>query len=337
MRAIRIDSPLHAACIELPVPVRKIGEALIQIKAMGICGSDVSAYKGKNPLVCYPLVIGHELAGVVMEIGENEKGIRAGDRVVVDPYLYCGRCYPCSLGRTNCCEDLKVLGTQIDGGMQELITHPVHLLHKIPDALAWELAPITETLCISLHSIRRTGAKRGETVAIFGAGPVGFLAALLCRDMGVRPILIDLVESRLKLARRHGVADTVNCAKENVVERIAGLTNGAMAQAVLEASGSNEAIANTFRVVSYAGRVVFTGWPKSATLLDTAVITKKELDVRGSRTANREFADCIEYIASGRIDVSSILTAVCGIGEIPVMLEQIAEHPETQIKVVATI
>lgn len=337
MKAIQIQAPLQVSCIDLPMPVRKPGEALIQLKALGICGSDVSAYRGKNPQMRYPLVLGHELAGVVMEIDDNEAGIRPGDRVVVDPYIYCGQCYPCSLGRTNCCTDLKVLGTQVDGGMQEFLTHPAHLLHKMPDNLSWELAPITETLCISLHTVRRAGVAAGETVAIFGAGPVGFLAALLCNEMGARPILIDVVESRLNLARKYGVKDTINSAKVDLMQSIDELTNHVGAHAVLEISGANAAVANTLQVASYAGRVVFTGWPKHETTLDTALITKKELDVRGSRTANKEFKDCMDLIASGRINVASILTSICSIGEIPMMLKEIAEHPEEQIKVVALL
>ena len=335
MKAIQLQAPHDAACVDVPIRKRKNGEALIEIKSMGICGSDVSAFQGKNPMVRYPLILGHELAGIVREIDENEQDIKVGDRVVVDPYISCGHCYPCSLGRTNCCADLKVLGTQIDGGMCQYLTHPVHLLHKMPDELTWDVAPITETMCISLHTVRRAMVQAGEKVAIFGAGPVGFLAALICKDMGAEPILIDIIADRLAHAQKNGIQYTINSSSENLEKKILELTDGEGVRAALEVSGANEAISSTLQVVSHAGRVVFTGWPKKGTLLETSIITKKELDVRGSRTANREFDDCLKAIASGRIPVAAILTATCGMDDIPQMLQKISDYPQQQIKVVA--
>ena len=138
INAIRFAEPWQVSCVKIPMPEPKPGEALIKIMAAGICGSDIGAFRGTNGLVSYPRVIGHELAGVVVSIPENNKnGIKVGDRVVVDPYLYCGHCYPCSIGRTNCCDNLHVLGVHVEGGMAEYFCHPADMLVKIPDGMSW--------------------------------------------------------------------------------------------------------------------------------------------------------------------------------------------------------
>lgn len=334
MKAVVLNAPNKLSIAEIEKPVPGEGEALLKIVSMGICGSDVSAYKGKNPQVRYPLVLGHELGAVVEEIGENEKGIKVGDRVVVDPYIYCGSCYPCSIDRTNCCENLKVLGTQVSGGMQEYLVHPAHLLHKVPDNVPWEQVPIAETMCISLHSIRRARVQCGDYFAIFGAGPIGLIAALLAKNMGAMPILIDVIGARLEKAKVLGIDNVINSAEENLVERVREITKGTMATAILEASGAGPAIQAAFEIAAFAGRLAFTGWPAKSTELNTAIFTRKELDICGSRVANHEFEDCLEYLSRGVLDINSLITKVCSFNEIPEAIIEIANNPEKHIKVV---
>ena len=178
MKAIKLAEPWKVSCVDIEKPVPKPGEALIKVVTAGICGSDIGAFRGTNGLVSYPRVIGHELAGIVESIPENNKnGIKVGDRVVVDPYLYCGHCYPCRIGRTNCCTDLKVLGVHVDGGMAEYYCHPADMLIKIPEGMSWEQAAMAEPLTISLHGIHRGGLQAGEYCAIIGAGLILYLNA----------------------------------------------------------------------------------------------------------------------------------------------------------------
>ncbi len=152
MKAIKIEKPWEVALTQIEQRPLAPGEALLKIHSAGICGSDIGAFRGTNGLVTYPRIIGHELAGEVLSIpADNKKGIQVGDKVVVDPYLYCGHCYPCSIGRTNCCMDLRVLGVHIDGGMAETFAHPADMLCKVPDDMPWELIPLAEPLTIALH------------------------------------------------------------------------------------------------------------------------------------------------------------------------------------------
>ena len=334
MKAVKFQEPWNVACVEADMPKPGKGEALIRVRSAGICGSDIGAYRGTNPLVSYPRIIGHEIAGEIISLPpEAPENLKVGDRVVVDPYLYCGHCYPCSIGRTNCCTDLKVLGVHVDGGMAEYFAHPADMLWKIPEDMPWELAPISEPLTIALHGIHRGGLKAGEHVAIIGAGPIGVLAAMAAIAYGATPIMIDVVDERLEFEKKQGVRYTINSVKENTQEKVKEYTNGRMAELVMECSGANGAIRSTLDLVANAGRITFTGWPKQETPLPTDMITKKEVDIRGARTSAREFEEAIELIHTKKVDAAQILTKTVSLEEAPEAIRQIEKYPGDYMKV----
>lgn len=338
MKAIKLAEPWKVSCVDIEKPVPKPGEALIKVVAAGICGSDIGAFRGTNGLVSYPRVIGHELAGIVESIPENNKnGIKVGDRVVVDPYLYCGHCYPCRIGRTNCCTDLKVLGVHVDGGMAEYYCHPADMLIKIPEGMSWEQAAMAEPLTISLHGIHRGGLQAGEYCAIIGAGPIGLVAGMVAQAYGAHAILLDLVQERLDFAKSLGIEYVINSGKEDPVERIKEITGGEMAHQVMECSGANPAIRQTFDLVSNAGRITLTGWPKKETSLPTDVITKKEIDIRGARTSAGEFEEALDLINSRKVDMMKILTKTVTMDEAPDTIVDIEKNPGNYMKVVVRV
>lgn len=338
MKAIKFEKPWEVACVEMEKPVPKPGEALIKIKTAGICGSDIGAFRGTNGLVSYPRVIGHELAGIIESIPEdNPKGLKVGDHVIIDPYLYCGNCYPCSIGRTNCCTSLKVLGVQTEGGMAEYYCHPADMLVKIPEDMDWVLAAMAEPLTISLHGIHRGEAKAGEYVAIYGAGPIGLLAGMVAEAYGAHAILIDLVQERLDFAKELGIEYIINSGKEDPAAVVSEITDGNMAQLVMECTGANICIRNSLDLVSNAGRITFTGWPKKETSLPTDLFTKKEIDIRGARTSAGEFEEAIDLILSGRVDIRRILTKEISLEEVPETIIDIEKNPGNYMKVVAVL
>lgn len=333
MKAVYIEKPWSVEEKEIEKPRAKENEALLKIYAAGICGSDIGAFRGTNGLVSYPRVIGHELAGEILSIPEdNPKGLKVGDHVVVDPYLYCGHCYPCSIGRTNCCTDLKVLGVHIDGGMSEYFAHPANMLIKVPEDMPWDIIPMAEPLTIALHGLHRLQLKAGEHIAINGAGTIGLMAALTAIHYGAEPILIDLVEERLAFAKGLGVKYVINLKTDNLLERIAEYTNGRMAECVMEASGANAAIRSTLDMVSHAGRIIFTGWPKRETLLPTDLITKKEIDIRGARTSAGEFEEAVDLIYYNKVPIRALLTKVVSVDEAPETLRDIEKNPGNYLK-----
>lgn len=338
MKAIKLAEPWNISCVEMEKPTPKEGEALIKVVAAGICGSDIGAFRGTNGLVSYPRVIGHELAGIVESIPENNKnGIKVGDRVVVDPYLYCGHCYPCSIGRTNCCTDLKVLGVHVDGGMAEYYCHPADMLIKIPEGMTWEQAAMAEPLTISLHGIHRGGLKAGEFCAIYGAGPIGLVAGMVAEAYGAHAIVIDLVQERLDFAKKVGIEYVINSGKEDPIAKVAEITGGMMAQQVMECTGANPCVRGCLDLVSNAGRITLTGWPKKETSLPTDVITKKEVDIRGARTSAGEFQEALELIATKRVDMDQILTKTVTMDEAPATIVDIEKNPGNYMKVVVRI
>ena len=310
---------------------------LIRVVSMGICGSDIAAYKGTSPLVTYPRVLGHEVAGEVVSIPENPQGIQTGDRVIVEPYRYCGQCYPCRLGRTNCCEDLKVIGVHEDGGMQEYYAHDVHLVHRVPETIPWKHVPMVEPLSIAIHGIHRLDVKEREYVAITGAGPIGLLAAQFALHLGARPIVIDPVRERLELAQKIGVQHVFDPIKDDLQQEIPKITGGRMVEAFLEASGASAAVRSSLDLIHYAGRIAFLGWPKEEINLPTFLITKKELDVRGSRNSVQEFPLAISLIAEKAVDVEAVITNIINFDQIPEYVTAIAERPGDFMKVIAKI
>ncbi len=338
MKSICITSVGQISIKDIPAPQKKAGNAIVKIKAVMVCGSDISAFKGRGRPLNSPRVIGHEVAGEIYEIEENGRGLKAGDRAILNPYLYCGGCYPCSLGRTNACESLKVLGAQVDGAMAEYFSHPVDLLIKAPDSIPWEAVPLAEPLTISLHALHRTQLQAGEHIAIIGAGPIGVYAALAANVYGATPILLDVLDSRLQLAKDAGVPYTINTANCDAVEAIREITNGRMAEVVVEASGNNSQIQKTLEYASCCGRIALSGWPKDATPLMTPLITLKELDIRGSRTGiGSEFEEALRLIESGQVDVLAALTKLVPFDELPDAIRSMAERPQDFLKVGALL
>ena len=334
MKAVCIKEPGSIGIEEIQQPQRANDQILIKVKSAGICGSDIGAYRGTNPLVSYPRIIGHEIAGEIVEVPENETSFAVGDRVVLEPYVYCGKCYPCSIGHTNCCENLTVLGVHIEGGMAQYFSHPRHLVHKAPDNIPWNILPMAEPLVISMHAVTQPETKAGEHVVITGCGPIGLLAAQYALTIGAIPIVVDPVDERLALAKTLGVPHTVNPVTSDAVKEISDLTNGRMAEVVIEASGDARAIRGAIDYVSFAGRVSLVGWPKNEIPLPTALFTKKELTIVGSRNSVGAFPESLRLIAENKVDVAALVTKTVSLEEIPETVADISEHPERYLKVI---
>ncbi|MGC3962867.1 MAG: alcohol dehydrogenase catalytic domain-containing protein [Rhodocyclaceae bacterium] len=338
VKTVYLAAPGDITLKDVPYPQKADDQVLIKVESVGICGSDIGAYRGVNPLVTYPRVIGHEVVGTVIEGGVGmPAGIAVGDRVIVDPYINCGHCYPCSIGRTNCCEHLKVIGVHVEGGMSEVFAHPARLLHRVPPGIPLEAIPLAEPLTIALHAMHRTGLKSGEHIVIIGAGAIGLLCALASLSYGAVPILVDILDERLTHAQTHGVPHVINPRHEDAVAAVKRITQGRMAEVVVEASGSNIAIQDTLRYVSFAGRIALTGWPKNETPLPTNLITLKEVNVRGSRTSVREFAEALKMIADGVVPASAVISKAISMEEIPAAVVELAQFPERHLKINAVL
>ncbi len=333
MRAVCLEAPHKVYIKNTSMPRLKPGQALLKIHSAGICGSDLGAFKGSNPLVRYPRILGHELSGEIIEICGENNGLKVGDRVTPEPYMPCGHCYPCMIDRPNCCEALHLLGVHIDGGMSDYFAHPTNMLYKIPDSMSWEEATVVEPLTIALHCLHRGRLKKGQFVAIVGAGAIGMLAAQAAIHYGANPILIDVLDEKLKYGALFGVKYMVNSLKQSAVEYVREATNGRMAELVVEASGATEAVKSCLSLVSYAGAIAITGWPKEEIALKTELITKKELDALGSRNSHDEFPEAIDMITSGAVTANELISKQVSIEEAPDAIIEQVNHPERYLKI----
>lgn len=287
MRYIVCQKPGEFILKEKEVPVRKENEALLQVQKVGICGTDLHAYTGNQAFFTYPRILGHELATQVLQIGENDKGIKPGDNVVIMPYLSCGKCISCRNGKTNCCTNIEVLGIHTDGGMQEQITVPTDILLPANNLTNNQMA-IVEPLAIGAHAIRRADIKKGEVIAVVGCGPIGIGIMKLAQISGAKVIAIDMNEQRLEYAKEKIGVDYIVKAGSGAAAEIAEITNGDFCTAVFDASGNKFALEACPDYMSHGGRFVLVGLSKGELTYTHPAIHAKEMTLMCSRNATTE-------------------------------------------------
>ncbi len=293
---------------DLPEPIRKPDEALVRIRRIGICGTDLHAYQGNQPFFAYPRVLGHELAGTIEEIGPNDAGLKAGDQVGIIPYLHCGACLACRSGKTNCCTEMKVMGVHVDGGMREKIAVPfTHLIAT--NELTLDQAAMLEPLAIGAHAVRRSGLKAGDTALIIGAGPIGLGVMAFARYAGARVIAMDINDERLHYCQSWaGAAEVVN-ARNEPEAAIAKLTEGDYPQIVFDATGNVQSMTQAFKLVAHGGTLVYVGLVKSDITFHDPDFHKREMTLMGSRNATREDFDLVlEAVSKGFVDIDRYIT-----------------------------
>ena len=334
MKAVALLEPRRFDIQDRPIPTAGPGEVQIQVRAVGICGSDLHAYRGNQPFVTYPRVLGHEVAGQVSAVGEGVDTVTVGDRVCVDLVINCGHCYPCRIGRPNCCVNIRVMGVHVDGGFAEYIVAPVARVHRLPVELPDDRAAMVETLTIGCQAVARGAVSAGETVAVIGAGPIGLVALLAAKSRGARVLVADLLDARLTLAASLGADATVNSATTSLVDEVARFSDGDGANVVIEAVGAVPAIEAAIEVVSAAGRVVILGLASKPVALTPAVLIRKELDIRASRMNSRRFPEAIALAASLGEHLGKMITHRMPLTSAPEAFELLAAHPESACKIV---
>lgn len=294
--------------VDLPVPVPAPGEALVRIRRIGICGTDLHAYKGNQPFFTYPRVLGHELSGTVEAVADSGCGLAIGDQVSVIPYMHCGSCIACRRGKTNCCTDMSVLGVHADGGMREYISVPVSHLIKT-NGLTLEQAAVVEPLSIGAHAVRRAELCRGETALVIGSGPIGLGVMAFAKRQGARVIAMDVNDERLAFCRQWAGADHTVHALREPREQLELLTDGEFPTAVFDATGNKQSMTDSFGCAAHGGKLLFVGLVKADIAFHDPEFHKRELTLMGSRNATREdFEQVIVALKSGGIDAGSYVT-----------------------------
>ena len=294
MKQIVLESPGKFAEREAQAPEAEAGHALVQVERVGVCGSDFHAFAGRHPIYTYPRIIGHELSGIVVDAPANGKNIRAGDRCAIEPYLTCGSCRACSLGKNNCCENIRILGIHVDGGMQEFLSVPLELLHTSTQLSLDQLALI-ETLGIGAHAVDRSGLRAGETALIVGAGPIGIAVAQFASERGAHVHIVERIEWRRNFVEQMGYPSSASAEDRR-------------ADVVFDATGSATTMAASLAHVATAGRLVFVGLTRDPVCLDDALLHRREVTLLASRNSFGLFPTIIRLIEEGRIDTSHWVT-----------------------------
>ena len=310
MKAIVIDKPYEVEIRDVPMPTVGEGEALLRVLYVGICGADVASYTGNQPFTTYPRIPGHEFSAEIIEIPENDKGLKKGDVVTCNPYFNCGKCYSCERGHVNCCTDNQTMGVQRDGAFCEYISMPVERIYPGMGLTAQELALI-EPFSISRHAISRVVIHQTDSVLIVGAGPIGLFALLAAKQFAGKIAVADVLNNRLDLAMSYGADGVVNTATDDIAKFTEEFTDGRGFDVCIEACGRPETFLMCIDEAAYAANIILIGNGKRETTFLHSIILKKELNIFGCRNAmKQDFLDNIELAASGKVDVMKMVSGV---------------------------
>jgi threonine dehydrogenase-like Zn-dependent dehydrogenase len=337
MKAVVLEGPGKAVLKTLETrPTAGPDEVLLRVGMVGLCGSDLNSYRGRNPLVSFPRIPGHEVAATVAETNPKHPEWQAGMSVTLSPYTNCGQCASCLRGRPNACQFNKTLGVQRDGALTEMIAVPASRLYRAnlgPKELC-----LVEPLTVGFHAAARGRVTAGDTVAVFGCGGVGLGAVAGARFRGGTVVGLDLDEAKLGTAQKAGAAHTINTADGDLHAKLAELTGGRGPDVIIEAIGLPQTFRAAVEEVAFSGRVVYIGYAKELVAYETRLFVQKELDILGSRNAQPEdFCDVIGLLELHRFPVEDAVTHVVPIEEAPAILEAWSSAPAEFTKILIEV
>ncbi|MEQ7799485.1 zinc-binding alcohol dehydrogenase family protein [Pedobacter sp. ASV1-7] len=289
-------------------PLLTPGNAIIKIKRIGICGTDLHAFEGTQPFFSYPRILGHELSGELLEF-EGADGFEKGESVTFIPYFNCGKCIACRSAKPNCCTDIKVCGVHVDGGMAEYLSVPSHtLIHG--EGLSFEELALVEPLAIGAHGVRRAAIQKDEFVLVIGAGPIGLGAMEFARIAGAKVIALDINDARLAFCKdKIKVPYVVNAMAPDVLQQLKDITGGDMPTVVIDATGNLKAINNAFQYLAHGARFVLIGLQKENISFNHPEFHKREATLISSRNATRQdFEHVIASMKAGLVEPTTYIT-----------------------------
>jgi threonine dehydrogenase-like Zn-dependent dehydrogenase len=328
MLQVTLQKPGQFAAVEGPEPVRAAGEAIVRVRRIGVCGTDLHAFAGRQPFFSYPRILGHELGVEIVDPGDCETGLNVGDRCSVEPYLTCGRCIACRRGKTNCCTELKCLGVHTDGGMRPLIAIPAPKLHR-SRTLDFDQLALVETLGIGAHAVERAAITREDFVLVVGAGPIGLSVVQFALLSGATIAVLDVSESRLKFCREFLRVEHTLRGGPEALARIREIGRGDLPTIVIDATGNTQSMEATFELAAHGGRIVFVGIIQGNVTFSDPNFHRRELTLCASRNAPAStFRDIIARIEAGHIDPRPWITHRFDLAETPAIFPaRIAGNP----------
>ena len=315
MKALVLKEYRRFAVEDFAVPVLQPDEVLVRVRACGICGSDVHGMDGSSGRRIPPLIMGHEAAGEISEVGSAVKNWRAGDRVTFDSTVYCGECWFCTRGKINLCDNRRVLGVSCGeyrrhGAFAEFVAVPQRILYRLPENLSFEQAAMVEAVSVAVHAVKRTPLADDATTLVVGTGMIGLLVVQALRAAGCQHVIAtDLEESKLSLAKKLGATHVIKADDAALLEKIRALTSGRGADAAFEVVGLPPTVKTAIEAVRKGGSVTLVGNLKPQADLPLQSVVTREITLIGTCASAGEYPECLELIAGGKINVTEFISA----------------------------
>lgn len=332
MKALVLKEPGQAEIRSVPEPVVTPTSVLLKVRMVGFCGSDLNSFRGRNPMVSFPRIPGHEVSASIVDGSRLNPALAAGVNVTLSPYTSCGRCASCRRKRPNACQFNETLGVQRDGAATEYIVVPSERIY--PAKLTLKELCLVEPLTVGFHAVARGRVTAGDTVAILGCGGVGLGAVAASSFRGAKTVGVDRDDEKLNTARAAGATHSINTAREDLHQRLAELTDGRGPDVVIEAIGLPQTFRAAVEEVAFTGRVVYIGYAKEPVSYETRLFVQKELDILGSRNALPEdFRDVIRMLEEHRFPVEDAVSSIITMNEAPQALAAWSENPSRVKKI----
>ncbi len=341
MKALVYHGPRDLRYEDVETPKPKMGEVLVKVRSVSICGSDLSGYKGGSAMRVPPLVMGHEFSGEIAQLGEGVTGLKPGTRVGVVTNLFCGVCQDCKDGLQNVCDYRRIIGTTMkagsyNGAMADYVVAPAAKIMPLPDSVSFDECALVEPLSISLRATKHAGSLVGKNAAVFGAGPIGLMAVMCLKSFGAKRIFaIDIVEKRLKMALQCGATHAVN-SREDVMGFTRKLTDGVGLDVVFDAAGLPETINAGIEIARNGGTLLMVGMASPKMEIEYKHAVVKELRMQSSYMYTTEMREGLQMIIDGKLDVAQMITSRYPMSEGPRIFEELASGKTSDIKVILT-
>src|SRR5579859_1379004 len=340
MKALLLSEYSKLEVADLPRPAVAEGEVLVEVAACGICGSDVHGYDGSSGRRIPPLVMGHEAAGVVAEVGAGVSRFAVGDHVTFDSTVYCGQCEYCLSGRVNLCDNRQVIGVSTPdfrraGAFAEYVSVPERIVYKLPDAMSFAEAAMLEAVSVALHAVAVSNLKGGETALVIGAGMIGLLTLQAAKAAGCSRVLVaDVDRTRLKLATEMGADEVILASGADLVRDVLQKTEACGVDLVLEAVGRDETVTAAVDAVRKGGTVTLIGNITPTVTLPLQKVVSRQIRMQGSCASSGEYPQAIELMSSGKIRVNSLITAVAPLSDGAQWFERLHSREPNLMKIV---
>ncbi len=334
-----MTAPKQIEFREVPVPQPGPGQVLVKIMEIGVCGSDIHVYHGTHPFTSYPITQGHEVSGVVAQLGPGVEGLALGQKVTIQPQVVCGQCYPCRHGKYNLCEALKVMGFQTTGTASEYFAVDAAKITPLPEEMSFEEGAMIEPLAVAVHAVRRAGDVAGRDICVLGAGPIGNLVAQTAKGLGARKVMItDISDIRLEKARALGIDACVNTRAQDLGEALTACFGPDKCDVIYDCAGNDTTINQAIRCARKGSTIILVAVFGAMAQVDLAVLNDHELDLNTSMMYRSEdYAEAIRLVQAGRVRLTPLISNRFPFREYLAAYEYIDDHRESTMKVLIDV